>query len=104
MGGHEEEIMSEAKLVEVGGEEVQKILRGFRDVLSNCYGPWGNQALLVSAPSGGGGAITLTRRSARLLQLLHADHSVTRHLSAHLQSHASCYRDSTLYAGMLACK
>lgn len=96
--------MCETKLLEIGGEEVKKELKWFRDTLSNSYGPWSYQALLISAPSGGGGALTLTRRSSKLFQLLHIEHPLTKHIVSHLQGHAHCYRDSTLYAGMLGCK
>lgn len=94
------------RLLEVDGEEMKRELARLSDILSGCYGPWGGQALLVSTPAagGGGGVVTLTRRSAKLLQLLRIEYPLTKTIISHLEGHAQGYKDSTLYAGMLACK
>lgn len=95
--------MSGAKLVEVqvDGLEMKGEFERLKQLLSSCYGPWGQRVLLHSAA---GGVLAHTKRALKLLQLLKADNPLTRNVIAHLQGHAQCYQDSTLFAGMLACK
>lgn len=95
-------------IVKVDGLQVKADLEWFSELLGSCYGPWSGQALLLSSSTNtvaiDGGAVTLTRRSLKLLQLLKTDSPLLKNVILHLQGHAHCYRDSTLYAGMLACK
>jgi hypothetical protein len=89
------------RLAEVDGEATKSEFKRLKEILNSCYGPWGKHILLRSKL---GGVVTHTKRTLKLLQLMKSDSTLVRNAVLHLQGHAQCYRDSTLYAGMLTCK
>ena len=95
------------EVLKLPSEEVTQEVEWLRDVLSSCFGPWGNTVVLYphqGGPEGPGGVATLTRHTPKLLQLMRSSNPLTKAIISHLQAHAHNYRDSTLYAGILACK
>lgn len=95
--------MSEVKVVKVDGEETRRELEWFYQVLSGCYGPWGGES--IGQSSDGAGALTLTKSSSKLLQgAIRTNNPLTKNIVSHMLSHAHCYGDATLYAGMLSCR
>lgn len=93
----------DARLVSlrVDGEELRAEFEWLKEVLSSCYGPWGNPIALHTTS---GGVATITKRSCKLFQSLKNDNPLVKMAISHLEGHAQFNRDSSLYAGMLTCK
>lgn len=89
------------KIVKVYGEETKEELLWLRGVLESGYGPWGSHLILQPME---GGAITRTRHTHQMLGMLKPHNPLLKLIISHLQAHSQCYRDGTLYAGLLATK
>ena len=89
------------RVVKVEGEETKDNIMWLKEVLCTSYGPWGHYVLLRPSTAS---VITLTRNSHKIMQLLQSNDPLIKNIVSHLQGHASCYKDSTLYGGLLACK
>ncbi len=88
-------------IIRVDGGEMKNKLKWFRSILKDAYGPWGLHQILQPQM---GGAITRTKHTHQILELLEPHHPLLKVMIAHLQAHGQCYVDSTLYAGILATK
>ena len=59
---------------------------------------------LFPSPVGGGGVVSLTSRSEKLLQMLQPKGPVSRLIASYSQAHVSSHGDSGLYTALLATK
>lgn len=89
------------EVVRVDRGEVKKELEWLREVLETAYGPGGHHVILQPVM---GGVLTRTRHAHKILSMLKPRLLLVKVVTSHLLSHAHCYRDSTLYAGLLTAK
>ena len=88
-------------VLRVDGIQMKEELVWLRELLVTAYGPWGRHVILQPVV---GGALTLTSRAQKILQLLQPRLPLVKALISHLEAHAHAYRESTLYAGLLTTK
>lgn len=99
--GMESRNVGKVEIVRVDEGKVKGELVWLRDVLETAYGPWGHHLILQPVM---GGVLTRTKHAQKILCLLQPRLPLVKVVTSHLQGHAHCFRDSTLYAGLLSAK
>ena len=74
-------------------------LKALADIFHSCFGPSGS---LKQISNSNGGHVTVTSRSARLLQCVHVTRPLNRLLFTVLQGHVANYMDYGIFAARLA--
>ena len=92
------ESISKVKVIRVDGEKMKEELMWLRQVLETAYGPCGRRVIVQPVV---GGVLILTKCAQKILRMLQPRLPLVKVMQSHLQEHAHCYRESTLYAGIL---